>query len=101
MRQQGSDGAKLRQPHHTHDQATAPCRPATSTAAATQKPAAGRAATTSGSTADAPAAACRPSTVDAAEAIADPMATRRLAPRAPPRDAALAGTVGALLAVSI
>ena len=28
MRQQGSDGAKLRQPHHTHDQATATRRSA-------------------------------------------------------------------------
>ena len=100
MRQQGSDGAKLR--HHPHDdpEATATRRQATSTASPTHESATGRAATASRPPAHAAAASHRPAAVDAAQA-ARGVAARRLAPRAPPRDAALAGAVGALLAVSI
>ena len=97
MRQQGSDGAKLR--HHPHDdpEATATCGQATGTATSTQKSAAGRAAAASRPAADASASTNRPAAVDAAQA-AGPV---RLAPRAPPRDAPLAGAVGALVAVAI
>ena len=100
MRQQGSNGAKLR--HHPHDdpEATATCGQAAVAATSTKKPAAGRAATASRPPTDAAAASHRPAAVDAAKA-ARGVAARRLAPRAPPRDAALAGAVGALLAVSI
>ena len=99
MRQQGSDGAKLR--HHPHDdpEATATCGQATGTATSTQKSAAGRAAAASRPATGASASTNRPAAINTAKAAR--AAVEWLTARTPPRDAPLAGAVGALVAVAI